>query len=181
MTSPEQYAAVADQLRSATDKAAELWAQGAKALAQQAEALSKMTAGDPATGVQRYFDLLQQAVEVNTELASQWADAVRSMSEAFGSQVSTLTGITQQSMGPVGDVITVQADSAGRVLDAAADSAGQAVDTAADSAGQAVDTAADSANQAVDAAAICKSGGRHCGPVGAPDGRRRDRGGEHDR
>lgn len=86
MTSAEQYTAVASQLRAAAEKAANLWKQGAATLTEQADALAKLPGVDPAAGVQRYFELLQQAVDVNRELATKWAAAVNSMTVVLNEQ-----------------------------------------------------------------------------------------------
>lgn len=115
MTSTEQYTAIAGRLRSATETSAELWKQGAAAFTQQAELLSKMPKVDPAAGVQRYFELVQQAVDVNRELAAKWANAVGSMTGLLSQQVATVNQITKNQLNTTADLVVEQAESVEQV------------------------------------------------------------------
>jgi colicin import membrane protein len=123
VTSTEQYTAVAGQLKTATEKSAELWKQGAQALTQQGELLSKLPRLDPTAGVERYFDLLQKAVDVNRDLATKWAEAVSSMTGALSNQVGTVTDIARGQATAVADLVTEQAAKAEQIAQEQAEQA----------------------------------------------------------
>ena len=112
MTSSEPYAAVAEHLRSAAEDAAALWQQGAKALAEQAESWSALPTVDPSSGMRRYFELLTQAVDVNHAMATQWAQAVTSMTAALGQHTTSTPDASATLPAAVDD----QAESAAKVV-----------------------------------------------------------------
>jgi hypothetical protein len=87
------YPALAEGMRAAAANAVLLWEAGAQALAAQAEAIQRMPLLDPGPGIDRYFELLQQATEANRQLAGQWAAAVRSMGEVLSRIGPDGTGI----------------------------------------------------------------------------------------
>ncbi len=144
MTSSEQYADMASQLRRMADQSADLWKQGAAALTKQAETLSQLPPIDPAAGLSRYFELLHQAVEVNRELAGSWAAAVTSMSDAFAASAPVAAA---------GSNATSEADAAAPKADAAA-SAADAAASETNAAGSEPDAAEAAVEVAEQAAAV---------------------------
>jgi hypothetical protein len=116
MTSTEQYTAVASQLRSATEQSTKLWKQSAEAFTQHADAFSKLPSIDPASGVQRYFELVQRAVDVNRDLAAMWAAATTSISDVLGNQVATAGEIARKQIDVVAELVTDQVGAVEQVL-----------------------------------------------------------------
>ena len=59
-----------------TDKTVDTWKQGAKAVSEQLELLVSTPSLDLVEPVERYFDYLQRAVDLNRELAIRWAELI---------------------------------------------------------------------------------------------------------
>ncbi len=110
MTSTEQYTATAQQFKGAAEQAAQFWKQGAQALTDQAEMLSRFPKIDPTAGVQRYFDLLQKSVDMNRDLATSWADALNAMTGSLGSQFTAVAGVARRQLDTAADVVTSHAE-----------------------------------------------------------------------
>lgn len=127
MTSTEQYTTAAHQFKDATERSANLWKQGAQAMTQQADLLSRFPKIDPTAGVQRYFELLQTAVDANRDLATKWADAVTAMSVAVVNPFTAVTDVARKQLETVADAATSQAEV---VEEAAVRQAEQAEDEA---------------------------------------------------
>ncbi len=108
----DQYAALAGTTRSATEKSMEMWKSGAQVLADRA---NKMPRVDVSKSVERYFELVQRAVDVNRDLAATWADAVTSMTGVFTDQAKSLTGAAIRQTEHVADVVVEQAEHAEQV------------------------------------------------------------------
>lgn len=82
--STEVYTNGAAKAREATEKSVESWKRGAKLVTGQADLVSRFPTVDLTEPVARYFKFVQQAVDVNRELATRWAELVTSL---FGSVV----------------------------------------------------------------------------------------------
>jgi hypothetical protein len=67
-----QYSTAANQARSAAEKTADRWTQGARTLADSLPGLPQI---DLVVAVERYFDLVQRTVDLNRGLAVKWAEA----------------------------------------------------------------------------------------------------------
>ena len=64
----------------ATDKTVDTWKQGAKAMTERMEFLGTTPSLDFVEPVERYFDYLQRAVDLNRELLTRWAELASGMS-----------------------------------------------------------------------------------------------------
>jgi len=123
MTSvPTYYSAVASRASEAAEKAADSWTQGMRRLTGLAPALPQV---DLVPAVERYFDFVQRAVDVNRDITVRWAQVA-----------GTLTGAVRE-----------QAESAGQVVRERAESAGDAVRERAESFDQAAARQAEQAEQ----------------------------------
>src|SRR6185312_3933027 len=67
-----QYSSATSRARSAVDKTADFWAQGARTLTDRLPGLPQI---DLIPAVERYFDLVQQTVDINRRLTIKWAEA----------------------------------------------------------------------------------------------------------
>jgi hypothetical protein len=92
MTSTETVNAAADQANGAVQRSAQLWQQGTKSLAEQAEQLWQFPQSDSINDATRkYFEYLQDGLEVNKNVALKWIGALTSITEAVRDQLSTVT------------------------------------------------------------------------------------------
>lgn len=96
----ESYATVAGQVRSATEKSAEVFKQGVKAVSDRAAAVAHIPAIDLVQPVERYFDYVQQTVDLSRDLATRWAELVTS-----------LTGTVREQTEKVGNLVAEQTDT----------------------------------------------------------------------
>jgi hypothetical protein len=73
-----QYSSATSRARSAVDKTADFWAQGARTLTDRLPGLPQI---DLIPAVERYFDLVQQTVDINRRLTIKWASTAGTLSE----------------------------------------------------------------------------------------------------
>ena len=96
-----QYSTAASQARTAAEKTAGLWTQGARTLTDFLPGLPQI---DLVPAVERYFDLVQRAVDLNRNLAVKWAGAasalpgvVREQAESVGGAVRDKAATAEQA------------------------------------------------------------------------------------
>ena len=118
-----QYSAVVSQASEAAGKAADSWTQGVRRLTDLFPAVPQV---DLVPVVERYFDLVQRAVDVNRDITIRWAHAA-----------GTLTGVAREKAESAGQVVRERAESAGDVVRERAGSFEQAAAAQADKAEQA--------------------------------------------
>ena len=73
-----QYNSAASRARSAVDKTADFWTQGARILTDRLSALPQI---DLTPAVERYFDFVQGTVDINRRLTIKWAGTAGTLSE----------------------------------------------------------------------------------------------------
>ena len=113
MTSvPTYYSAVASRAGEAAEKAADSWTQGMRRLTGLVPALPQV---DLVPAVERYFGLVQRAVDMNRDITVRWAQAA-----------GTLTGVARERAESAAQVVRERAESAGDVLRERAESFEQA-------------------------------------------------------
>jgi hypothetical protein len=118
-----QYSAVVSQASEAAGKAADSWTQGVRRLTDLFPAVPQV---DLVPVVERYFDLVQRAVDVNRDITVRWAHAA-----------GTLTGVAREKAQSAGQVARERAESAGDVVHERAESFEQTASQQADEADQA--------------------------------------------
>jgi hypothetical protein len=118
-----QYSAVVSQASEAAEKAADSWTQGVRRLTDLFPAVPQV---DLVPVVERYFDLVQRAVDVNRDITVRWAHAA-----------GTLTGAAREKAQSAGQVVRERAESAGDVVRERAESFEQAAAAQAEKAEQA--------------------------------------------
>ena len=129
-----QYSAAASQARNAVDKTADVWTEGARAVTGRLFGLPQV---DLVPAVERYFDLVQRAVEINRRLAVRWAEAA-----------ATLSGVVREKAESAGDVVREKAEAAGDIAREQAENAERAAREQAAKAEQAEQELARQARQA---------------------------------
>ena len=92
MTSTETYTSAAGQARTAVQRSTDQWEQSTRSLTEQADRLWQVPQLDAVTDATRkYFEYLQDGLEVNKEVALKWVGALMSVTEAFRDQLQTVT------------------------------------------------------------------------------------------
>jgi len=97
-----QYSTAASQASGVAEKAAESWTQGVGKLADRFPTLPQL---DLVPAVERYFDFVQRAVDMNRGIAVEWAQAV-----------GTLAGVARKRAESAGEVVRERAESVGEVV-----------------------------------------------------------------
>jgi len=129
-----QYSAAASQARSAVDKTADFWTQGARTLTDWLPGLPQV---DLVPAVERYFDLVQRTVDINRHLTVKWAGAA-----------GTLSGAVRERAESAGDAVREKAEAASDAVREKADRAEQAAHEQASQAARAQARQAEKAEQA---------------------------------
>jgi hypothetical protein len=93
-----QYSTAANQARTAVEKTAGLWTQGARTLTDRLAGLPQI---DLVPAVERYFDFVQRTVDLNRDLAVKWAEAA-----------SALPGVVRQQARSAGEAAADKAATA---------------------------------------------------------------------
>jgi len=107
--STDSYTGVAGQARQATQRSAEAFKTTTRSIIDQLDAF-KLPTVDLTTPVARYFDSLQKVVDVNRDLATQWAELVTTMSGTVRGQAQQIAGIVKDQTSTVADLATEQAE-----------------------------------------------------------------------
>jgi hypothetical protein len=114
MTSTTQrYRAAASQPASTAEKIAGFWAQGSQRLSDYM--LPGLPQVDLVPVVERYFEFVQQTVDISRDLTIKWAEAA-----------GTLSGAVREQAESVGGLVRGQAESAREFVHEQAGQAGQA-------------------------------------------------------
>ncbi len=95
----------ATRARSAVEKVADFWAQGARKLIDQTYMFPQLPQAGLIPAVERYFEFVQRMAEMNRDLTVKWVQAASALSGVAGEQVP---------VEPAGDVVREQAATAGR-------------------------------------------------------------------
>ena len=110
MTSTETFTAPNGQARQATEKTAEAFKHGVHQATERAEGMvAQLPRVDLSEGVQRYFEFVQQAVDMQRELATKWAELLTSMSGSFREQTESFSHLVTEQTDRVADLTTQQA------------------------------------------------------------------------
>jgi len=92
MTSSDTYTTTAHQARTAVEQSAELWKQSSQSLTEQADRLWQLPQLDAVSDATRkFFEYLQDGLEVNKNVAVKWVGAVTAVAEALRDQLETVT------------------------------------------------------------------------------------------
>jgi hypothetical protein len=109
----ESYATAASQVRSATEKTAEVFKQGAKAVSDTA--MARLPRIDLVEPVQKYFDYLQLTVDLSRDFATRWAEQVTSLSGTVREQTERVGHLVAEQTDTVADLAVKQAEKNERI------------------------------------------------------------------
>lgn len=137
----------------ATDKTVETWKQSAKVMSDRMESLVTMPSLDFVEPVERYFDYLQRAVDLNRELLTRWAELASQMSGTLRDEAIKAGHALEERVEEAADKAGELAHKGKELADKTVDEAGKAVDKASDVAEDVADDATDTAEDLADDAA----------------------------
>jgi hypothetical protein len=106
-----QYSSATSRARSAVDKTADFWAQGARTVTDRLPGLPQL---DLIPAVERYFDLVQQTVDINRRLTIKWAEAAGTLSEKVRDRAESVSNLVRDKAESAGDLVRDKAESAER-------------------------------------------------------------------
>ena len=106
-----QYSSAASRARSAVDKTADLWTQGARTLTGRLPGLPQI---DLIPAVERYFDFVQGTVEINRRLTIKLAGTAGTLSELARDRAGSAGNLVRGKAGSAGDIVRGKAEPAER-------------------------------------------------------------------
>ena len=118
-----QYSSAASRARSAVDKTADFWTQGARSLTDRLPGLPQI---DLIPAVERYFDFVQRTVDVNRRLTIKWVGAAGTLSEMVRDRAESAGNLVREKAESAGDIVRDKAESAERTAREQAEKAEQA-------------------------------------------------------
>jgi SAP domain len=118
-----QYSAAASQARSAVERTADVWTQGAQTLTNL---LPRLPQVDLIPAVERYFDFVQRTVDLNRNLAVKWAQAAGTLSGVIREQAESASDVVRERAESVDHFVREQADAAEQAAREQAEKAEQA-------------------------------------------------------
>ena len=125
MTSTTQrYRAAASQSASSAEKIADFWTQGSQRLSDYM--LPGLPQVDLVPIVERYFELVQQTVDISRDLTLMWAEAAGTLSGAAREQAESVRGLAREQAESTRDFVHEQASKAEQAARQQAEKAEQA-------------------------------------------------------
>jgi hypothetical protein len=121
-----QYSTEVSEVRSAMEKLADFWTQGAQTLSDQAHSLPGLPKVDLIPAVERYFEFVQRTVDMNRDFTIKWVKAASMMSGVLREQTESVGDIVREQAGTVGDIVPEQAGAAEQAAREQAEKAEQA-------------------------------------------------------
>ena len=106
-----QYSSATSRARSAVDKTADFWAQGARTLTDRLPGLPQI---DLIPAVERYFDVVQQTVDINRRLTIKLAEAAGTLSGMVRDRAESASNLVRDKAESAGDIVRDKAESAER-------------------------------------------------------------------
>ena len=143
-----QYTATAAQAGNAVEKTADLWAQGMRKLVDRTYLRPRLPQVDLIPAVERYFDFVQHAVDMNRDLTVRWVKAAGALSGAVRAEAETAGSTVRERAESAGSAVRERAESAGSAVRAKADRVEQAAHEQASQAARVRAKQAEQAEQA---------------------------------
>ncbi len=106
-----QYSSATSRARTAVDKTADFWTQGARTLTRRLPGLPQI---DLIPAVERYFDLVQQTVDINRRVTIKLAGAAGTLSEMARERAESAGNLVRDKAESAGDIVRDKAESAER-------------------------------------------------------------------
>ena len=116
------YSDAAGQARTAADKTADLWTQGAQGLTGLVPRLPQINL---IPAVERYFDVVELTVDINRYLAVKWVQAAGRLTGVIRDQAESATDVVREMPASVGHAVHEQAAQAEQAVREQAEKAEQ--------------------------------------------------------
>jgi len=126
VTITQSYNGVAHQARTATDRSVDVWKRGAKTIIGPVDLVSNLPSVDLTWPVKRYFEYVQQAVELNRDLATAGAETVMSLFGVVREHAEKVSRIVKDETETVADLAREQAEQVEQAARERAEKAEQA-------------------------------------------------------
>ena len=97
-----QYSSATSRARSAVDKTADFWTQGARSLTDRLPGLPQI---DLIPAVERYFDFVQGTVDINRRLTIKWVGAAGTLSEMVRDRAESAGNLVREKAESAGDIV----------------------------------------------------------------------------
>ena len=107
------YSDAASQARTAAEKTADVWTQGARGVTGLIPRLPQI---DLIPAVDRYFAVVQLTVDVNRYLAVKWVRAAGRLTGVVSDQAESAADVVREMPASVGHVVHEQAAQAGQAI-----------------------------------------------------------------
>ena len=120
----ERYRAAASRSAGTVEKIADFWTQGAQKLSDQLPAGLPQISLVPV--VERYFELVQQTVDISRDLTLKWAEAADTLSGTVREQAESVGGRVREQAESARGFVHEQAGKAERAAREQADKAEEA-------------------------------------------------------
>ena len=117
------YSDAASQARNAADKTADVWTQGAQGMTDLIPRLPQI---DLIPAVDRYFDVVQQTVNLSRYLTVKWVQAAGTLTGVVRDQAESAADVVREMPASVGHVVHEQAAKAEQAAREQAEKAEQA-------------------------------------------------------
>jgi hypothetical protein len=112
MTSTDTFTALNGQAGPATEKTAEVVKQGVHQYTERAgDLVAQLPKVDLTEGVARYFQFVQQAVDLQRDLATTWAELLTSMSGSLREQAGSFSHLLTEETDKAAELTTQQAEN----------------------------------------------------------------------
>jgi uncharacterized phage infection (PIP) family protein YhgE len=127
MTSTETFTAPNGQARQATEKTADVIKQGVHQATERAgDLMAQLPKVDLNEGVTRYYEFVQQTVDLQRDLATKWAELLTSMSGSLREQAESFSHLLTEQTDKAVELTTEQADKLEQTAHEQADNVEQA-------------------------------------------------------
>ena len=106
------YTATAGRVCEGTQKSVETFKQGVERFTAQANVVARMPEIDLTVPVAKYFEYVQQLVDLNRDLATRWAEIVTSLYGTVREQADKVNGAVKDQASALADHTVRQAQRA---------------------------------------------------------------------
>ena len=122
MTSTETRSTLNGQARQATEKTTEVFKQNVHQATERAEDLvAQLPKVNLSEGIERYYEFVQKAVDLQRDMATQWADLLTSMSGSLREQAESFGHVVTEQTDKVTDLTVKQTQKAEQAVQEQAD------------------------------------------------------------
>jgi len=127
MTSTEKFTSLNGQAREATEKTAEVFKHNVHQATERTEDfVAQLPKVNLSEGVERYFEFVQKAVDLQRDMATQWAELLTSVSGSLREQSESFSHLVTEQTDKVADLTVKQAEKAEQAAKDQADKVEQA-------------------------------------------------------